>query len=115
MEKKLLNALEEMEGAKFESLDQALQNSSGREIFNFWLEYEGIIGYGESILEAVDALELWAAPKCMAKPYGCMAKPYGCMAEPYGYVKEAKNYKAHLAGMTPEEIRADLLEKLKGK
>ncbi len=108
MEKKLLNALEEMEGAKFESLDQALQKYSGREIFNFWLEYEGIIGYGESILEAVDALELWAAPKCMAKPYGCMA-------EPYGYVKEAKNYKAHLAGMTPEEIRADLLEKLKGK
>ena len=101
MEKKLLNALEEREGAKFESLDQALQKYSGREIFNFWLEYEGIIGYGESILEAVDALELGAAPKCMA--------------EPYGYVKEAKNYKAHLAGMTPEEIHADLLEKVKGK
>ena len=96
MEKKLLDALAEMEGAKFESLTQALQEYSGREIFDSWLRYEGISGYGEKILDAIYALNLGEIKECMVKPRS--------------YVDESEGYKAHFAGMTSEEIYADLRE-----
>lgn len=58
MENKLLEALSEMKGEYFPTLESALQEFSPREVFDAWLCYEGVIGYTYSILRALAALEL---------------------------------------------------------
>lgn len=56
MEQKILAMLLNTTGKDFCSLEAALEAYSGRELFEMWLEYEGIIGYTYSILEAVHLL-----------------------------------------------------------
>ena len=57
MERELLEMLLEVTGKDFGCLEAALEAYTGREIFEMWLEYEGIIGYADKILRAVDALK----------------------------------------------------------
>ncbi len=56
MEQELLEALLETTGKDFGNLEAALEAYSGREIFGMWLEYEGMIGYTDTILDAVKLL-----------------------------------------------------------
>lgn len=56
MENKLLEALEEMKSVSFNSLDEALNHYSKKEIFDTWLKYEGINGYTSSIINAINKL-----------------------------------------------------------
>ncbi len=56
MEQELLEMLRDVEGKDFDSLEAALEVYTGREIFGMWLENEGMIGYTETILDAVKLL-----------------------------------------------------------
>ena len=56
MEQELLEMLQETTGKDFGSLEAALEAYTGREIFGMWLENEGMIGYTETILDAVKLL-----------------------------------------------------------
>lgn len=56
MEKELLEALMEMEGERYESIDEALNNYSSAELLDTWLRYKGISGYTDSIIRALEAL-----------------------------------------------------------
>ena len=58
MERELLEMLLETTGKDFGSLEAALEAYTGREIFGMWLEYEGMIGDAETILDAVKLLNL---------------------------------------------------------
>lgn len=57
MEKKILEAVEEIQGEKYSSLGAARLEYSSRELFEFWLRYEGLIGYATPILSVLGALE----------------------------------------------------------
>ena len=56
MEQELLEMLQETTGKDFGSLEAALKEYTGREIFGMWLENEGMIGYPVTILDAVKLL-----------------------------------------------------------
>ena len=56
MEQELLEMLRDVEGKDFDSLEAALEVYTGRGIFGMWLENEGMIGYTETILDAVKLL-----------------------------------------------------------
>lgn len=56
MEQELLEMLQEATGKAFSSLEAALEEYTGREIFGTWLENEGMIGYTETILDVVKLL-----------------------------------------------------------
>lgn len=56
MGNKLLEALEQMEGVNFNSLDEARTQYSEKEILDIWLKYEGINGYTSSIINAINKL-----------------------------------------------------------
>lgn len=56
MEEKLINALNEMEGKNFQSLQEAMTQFSLAELLDVWLKYEGICGYTNQIIEAFEAL-----------------------------------------------------------
>ena len=56
MKQELLEMLRDVEGKDFDSLEAALEVDTGREIFGMWLENEGMIGYTETILDAVKLL-----------------------------------------------------------
>lgn len=56
MSAKILEALAEMEGERYESIDEALNNYSSAELLDTWLRYEGIIGYTDTIIRVLEAL-----------------------------------------------------------
>jgi hypothetical protein len=58
MEEQIVEAVNEMKCAKYETLEQVREDYTKAEIFNLWLHYEGIIGYTDTILRAVDELRI---------------------------------------------------------
>lgn len=56
MKKEILEALIEMEGERYESIDEALSYYSAAELLDTWLRYKGISGYTGSIIRALEAL-----------------------------------------------------------
>jgi hypothetical protein len=53
MEMRILEALEEMENKKFNTVEDAKKEYSENEIFDIWLRYEGIIGYTGQIINVL--------------------------------------------------------------
>lgn len=53
MESKILEAIREMDGQAYESLEEARGVYTPRELLNIWLRYEGIIGYTDTILNVM--------------------------------------------------------------
>lgn len=58
MEETILKAVNEYLGENFATLEAVRSLYSDREIFDMFLDYEGIIGYGDRILKAMEALGL---------------------------------------------------------
>jgi hypothetical protein len=56
MEAEILEALNEMKGQAYSSLEEARPNYSPRELLDIWLRYEGIIGYTDTILNVMTAV-----------------------------------------------------------
>lgn len=57
MEQELLEAVNEMQGEDFKSLDEAGKLYTNREIMDSWLRYEGISGYTNKIIAAFDTMK----------------------------------------------------------
>lgn len=53
---KILEALAEMEGEQYESIDEALNYYSSAELLDTWLRFEGISGSTNAIIGAMEAL-----------------------------------------------------------
>lgn len=53
---KVLEAVEVIQGERYSSLGAARLEYSSRELFEFWLQYEGLIGYATPILSVLKAL-----------------------------------------------------------
>lgn len=58
MEYELLDALEEKYGNVYAVMEEALLDYSKEEILNAWLEREGIIGYANKILSALNSIAI---------------------------------------------------------
>ncbi|MEG0304334.1 MAG: hypothetical protein RR576_01270 [Oscillospiraceae bacterium] len=56
MERKIIEAVNEMTVNEFKSIKQAQQQFSSREIFDLWLVYEGIGGYTNTIIDVLREL-----------------------------------------------------------
>lgn len=56
MEDTLLEVLNEMENKNFKSLNEAGKIYTNTEILDIWLNYEGIKGYTNQILSAMETL-----------------------------------------------------------
>ncbi|MEG2924422.1 MAG: hypothetical protein RR848_08130 [Oscillospiraceae bacterium] len=56
MERKIIEAVNEMTCGDFKSIKQAQQQYSSREIFDLWLVYEGIGGYTNTIIDVLREL-----------------------------------------------------------
>lgn len=54
MEKRIVNATNEMEGTNFTSLDECFDIYTPDELIDFWLNYEGIQGYTNTIKEVFE-------------------------------------------------------------
>lgn len=61
MEKRLLEAINDCAYENFDSIDTALKSYSNRELLDLFLEYEGIIGYTDTIISAMTTLGFIAA------------------------------------------------------
>ena len=57
MENNLINAFNEMNNTSYSSLEEIQEMYSKSEIFQSWLEYEGIYGYTTKILHVLEILE----------------------------------------------------------
>ena len=58
MERELLEMLLEVTGKDFGTLDAALEAYTAHELFTMLLEYEGMIGYANTILAVVKLLRI---------------------------------------------------------
>ena len=56
MESKILEALKEMEGETYLSMDGARTAHSNRELLDIWLRYEGILGYTDVLLDVIETI-----------------------------------------------------------
>lgn len=56
MDHKILEAVNEMTYNNFNSIKQAQQQFTARELFDMWLEYEGISGYTNTIINVLTEL-----------------------------------------------------------
>lgn len=57
MESNLINAFNEMNNTSYSSVEEIQEMYSKAEIFQSWLEYEGIYGYTAKILHVLEILE----------------------------------------------------------
>ena len=57
MENNLINAFNQMNDTNYSSLEEIQEIYSKAEIFQSWLEYEGIYGYTAKILHVLETLE----------------------------------------------------------
>lgn len=57
MENNLISAFNEMNNTSYSSLKEIQEMYSKAEIFQSWLEYEGICGYTAKILHVLETLE----------------------------------------------------------
>ena len=56
MEQAVLTAVREMTCEPIQTMEQALEQFSRRELLDFWLRYEGLIGYTQQILNVMEVL-----------------------------------------------------------
>lgn len=56
MEKAILEALQEMTGEACDTIEWALEHHTRRELLDYWMRYEGLIGYTRTILHVMEAL-----------------------------------------------------------
>lgn len=56
METAILEALEEMTGEACDTIEWALEHHTRRELLDYWMQYEGLIGYTRPILHVMEAL-----------------------------------------------------------
>ena len=56
MEKAILEALQEMTGETCDTMEQALAQHRKIELLDYWMRYEGLIGYTRPILHVMEAL-----------------------------------------------------------
>lgn len=56
MEKTILEALQEMTGETCDTMEQALEHHCRRELLDYWMQCEGLIGYTRTILHVMEAL-----------------------------------------------------------
>lgn len=56
MEQAVLTAVREMTGEPIQTMEQALERFSRRDLLDIWLRYEGLIGYTQQILNVMEAL-----------------------------------------------------------
>ena len=56
MEKDILEALQEMTGEACDTMEQALEHHTKGELLDYWMRYEGLIGYTWTILHVMEAL-----------------------------------------------------------
>ena len=57
MENNLINAFNQMNDTSYSSVEEIQEMYSKVEIFQSWLEYEGIYGYTAKILHVLEILE----------------------------------------------------------
>lgn len=57
MENNLINAFNEINNTSYGSVEKIQEMHSKAEIFQSWLEYEGIYGYTAKILHVLEILE----------------------------------------------------------
>lgn len=56
MEKDILEALQEMNGEACDTMEQALEHHTKGELLDYWMRYEGLIGYTWTILHVMEVL-----------------------------------------------------------
>ena len=56
LEVEILAALQEMTGETCDTMEQALEHHCRRELLDYWMRYEGLIGYTRTILHVMEAL-----------------------------------------------------------
>ena len=64
MEQAVLTAVREMTGAPIQTMEQALEQFSRRELLDIWLRYEGVTGYTQQILNVMGVLGYDIDPEC---------------------------------------------------
>lgn len=64
MEQAVLTALREMTGEPIQTMEQALEQFSHRELLDIWLRYEGVTGYTQQILNVMEVLGYDIDPEC---------------------------------------------------
>jgi hypothetical protein len=57
MENEILIALEEMTNKRYLSIADAKRKYSTTELFDLWLQYEGIQGYANKILNVINTIQ----------------------------------------------------------
>ena len=57
MENSIIQAFNEMNDTEYKSVEEIQEHFSTAEIFQSWLEYEGIYGYTAKILHVLEILE----------------------------------------------------------
>lgn len=64
MEQAVLTAVREMTGEPIQTMEQAQEQFSRRELLDIWLRYEGVTGYTQQILNVMEVLGYGIAPEC---------------------------------------------------
>ena len=64
MEQAVLTAVREMTGEPTQTMEQAHEQFSRRELLDIWLRYEGVTGYTQQILNVMEVLGYGIDPEC---------------------------------------------------
>lgn len=64
MEQAVLTAVREMTGEPIQTMEQAHEQFSRRELLDLWLRYEGVTGYTQQILNVMEVLGYGIDPEC---------------------------------------------------
>ena len=64
MEQAVLTAVREMTGESIQTMEQAHEQFSRRELLDIWLRYEGMTGYTQQILNVMEVLGYDIDPEC---------------------------------------------------
>ena len=64
MEQAVLTAVREMTGEPIQTMEQAHEQFSRRELLDIWLRYEGVTGYTQQILNVMGVLGYDIDPEC---------------------------------------------------
>lgn len=64
MDQAILTAVREMTGEPIQTMEQAHEQFSRRELLDIWLRYEGVAGYTQQILNVMEVLGYGIDPEC---------------------------------------------------
>lgn len=64
MKQAVLTAVREMTGEPIQTMEQAHEQFSRRELLDLWLRYEGVTGYTQQILNVMEVLGYDINPEC---------------------------------------------------